>query len=63
MDLVIDMDGFGGQGIKLAHYDQFVAQDGAPHGGLKLFYDEDVNLLSPAQVAALSPQPDLVIFQ
>ena len=63
VDLVIDMDGFGGQGIKLAHYDQFVAQDGAPHGGLKLFYDEDVNLLSPAQVAALSPQPDLVIFQ
>ncbi len=63
VDLVIDMDGFGGQGIKLAHYDQFIAQDGAPHGGLKLFYDEDVNLLSPVQVAALSPQPDLVIFQ
>ncbi|MFN8506892.1 MAG: hypothetical protein U0547_04925 [Dehalococcoidia bacterium] len=63
VDLVIDMDGFGGQGIKLAHYDQFVREDGAPHGGLKLFYDEDVNLLAPWQVAAISPQPDVVIFQ
>lgn len=65
VDLVIDMDGFGGQGIKLAHYQQFVAADGAPHGGMKLFYDPalDTNLFTPAEASAISPQPDVIIYQ
>lgn len=63
VDLVIDMDGFGGREAKLANYRHFVADAGAAHGGLKLFYQDDVDLLLPANVGSLSPQPDLVIYQ
>lgn len=63
VDLVIDMDGFGGQAIKLAHYDQFIAQDNAEFGGIKLFYDEDVGLMTADQVVALHPQPAFVVYQ
>lgn len=63
VELLVDMDGFGGQGIKIAHYNRYVGEDGAPHGGIKLFYKDDVNLMDAAQVAALVPQPDFVVYQ
>lgn len=63
VDLVIDMDGFGGQESKTGNYDFFVRQEQAPHGGFKLFYDQDVDLLTPEQVSHLVPQPDVVIYQ
>jgi hypothetical protein len=63
VDLVIDMDGFGGAAAKIGGYNRYVRDDGAEHGGFKLFYDEDVGLLSAAEVNALIPQPDLVMYQ
>ncbi|HUZ03249.1 MAG TPA: hypothetical protein VMU89_23130 [Thermomicrobiaceae bacterium] len=63
VDLVIDMDGFGGQEVKISEYEEFVKGDGAPHGGFKLFYTQDKPLLTPDQVEQLDPQPDVVIYQ
>lgn len=63
VDLVIDQDGFGLSGQKVANYDQFVRADGAEHGGFKLFYEQDLDLMTPEQVVSLTPQPDVVIYQ
>ncbi|MDI3339368.1 MAG: hypothetical protein QJR03_02430 [Sphaerobacter sp.] len=63
VDLVVDMDGFGYAAAKIGGYTRFVQEDGAPHGGFKLFYDQDVDLMTPAQVNQLVPQPDVVIYQ
>lgn len=64
VDLVIDQDGFGYAGAKIGNYDVFVRQDGAPHGGMKIFYTEDFPpLITPAQANALIPQPDLIVYQ
>jgi hypothetical protein len=64
VDLVIDQDGVGSKRPKVSNYDVFIAADGAEHGGMKVFYTEDFPpLLAPAEVNALVPQPDLVIYQ
>ncbi|MCM8747739.1 hypothetical protein NET02_01105 [Thermomicrobiaceae bacterium CFH 74404] len=63
VDLVIDQDGFGRSEQKVANYEQFVRADGAEHGGFKLFYAQDLDLMMPEQVVALTPQPDVVIYQ
>jgi hypothetical protein len=63
VDLVIQMDGFGGRAIKLAHYYQFVVADHAEHSGMKLFIDEDTNIFTTAEVSAIEPQPDYVQYK
>ena len=63
VDLVIDIDGFGYAAAKSSEYNAFVRDAVMPHGGMKLFYHQDVDLMTPAQVDALDPQPDVVIFQ
>lgn len=63
VDLVIDMDGFGPAQVKIDGYNLFVHDDNAPHGGIKLFYTQDTDLMSPQQVEQLDPQPDVIIYQ
>jgi hypothetical protein len=63
VDLLIDQDGFGPAATKIANYNRYIAAEGAPHGGMKLFYDEDVGLMTPAEVNALLPMPDFVTYQ
>ncbi len=66
VQFVMDTDGYGGQGIKLANYQHFIADQPIPpvrYGGIKLFYKYDVNLMTPAQIVALQPPPSLVIYQ
>lgn len=63
VDLVIDQDGFGGAALKSANYHQFVDLDNAPHGGMKLFYTQDTDLMTPEQVEQLDPQPDYIVYQ
>lgn len=62
VDVVLDMDGFGSQSLKLASYRTVMRQPLA-FPGIKLFYKQDTNLYSPAQVLALSPRPAVVIYQ
>ncbi len=63
VDVVIDMDGFGGQQIKIDHYHAFVRDQPVEFGGIKLFYRQDVNLLSPEQIVNLAPSPAVIIYQ
>ena len=66
VQFLMDTDGYGGQGIKLANYRSFITDQPIPpvsYGGIKLFYKYDVNLMTPAQIVALQPPPSLVIYQ
>jgi hypothetical protein len=63
VDLVIDTDGFGTPAQKVVNYDRYIAADGAPFGGMKLFFDEDTTLMTPAEVNALAPLPAFVVYQ
>ncbi|MEZ4503865.1 MAG: hypothetical protein R3C39_14680 [Dehalococcoidia bacterium] len=63
IDLVIDMDGFGPSSAKLSKYDRFALSSYAEYSGLKLFFDHDTPLLTPADVQALKPPPNVVIYQ
>ncbi|MBI2942491.1 MAG: LysM peptidoglycan-binding domain-containing protein [Chloroflexi bacterium] len=63
VDLVIDMDGFGGQGIKMKHYQWYVHDELIEYAGIKLFFTQDTNLMTADEVMALDPPPDVIIYQ
>ena len=63
VQVVIDMDGVGGQALKIARYGQVVADQPVQFAGIKIFYTQDARPLAPAQVLALTPPPNVVIYQ
>ena len=63
VDLVLDMDGFGSQSLKLATYRMIMNQGQFDFAGIKLFYDQDPNMFTPAEVMQLDPVPSVVIYQ
>ena len=63
LDVVLSVDGFGGQALKRSTYRACMRQGMLPFSGFKLFYLQDTNLLEPAQVMALTPSPALIIYQ
>ena len=63
VDLVLDMDGFGSQALKLDTYRTVMDQGQLDFAGIKLFYDQDSNMFTPAQVMKLNPVPSVVIYQ
>ena len=63
--LTVNVDGFGSRPAKISKYNEFT-RGGRTRGrnnGFKLFYSEDTNLLPPARVLRLRPQPDLVVYE
>ncbi|MEX1257457.1 MAG: hypothetical protein WEG36_07555 [Gemmatimonadota bacterium] len=44
-------------------YQRFVAEQPVQFTGFKLFYEQDVPLMSPIEVLGLRPAPLLVIYQ
>lgn len=63
VELVLNADGVGGRADKIATYGDVVRGARRFHTGFKLFYEEDSNLLSPRDVLALEPRPDLVVYE
>ncbi len=63
VQVVIDMDGFGGPDAKISKYNAFVRDAGVQFGGIKLFYKQDTPRLMADDVLALDPPPDVVIYQ
>ncbi len=63
VDVVIDMDGWGVPSGKLAKYDAHITKEPVEYAGIKLFYRWDEPMLTEAQVQALTPRPDYVIYQ
>ena len=61
--LVLNVDGFGGQAIKIAKYDDFTHPRTGFRNGFKLFYKEDTDTMTPGQVLKLRPRPDVVIYE
>lgn len=59
--VTLNVDGFGTKAEKLAKYRSLVPR--RYHAGFKLFYREDTDLMSPGEVDALRPQPDVVVYE
>lgn len=62
VDLVLNMDGFGSQSLKLSSY-RAVMRVPLAFAGIKLFYRQDTHVFTPAQVMALTPAPSVVVYQ
>jgi hypothetical protein len=60
---VLNVDGFGTQSLKIAKYKGFMAQTRDFRRGFKLFYHEDTNTMTPAEVMRLTPRPDVVVYE
>lgn len=61
--VVIQMDGQGGQAVKMDTWRALTAEVGRWRWGWKNFYDEDPTLATPGYVLDLDPQPVFVSFQ
>jgi hypothetical protein len=61
--LVLNVDGFGNQAVKIAKYKDFTTPPVRHvHAGFKLFYKEDTDTMTPALVIRLRPRPDVLIY-
>lgn len=60
---VLHVDGFGSQAAKFDTYDVLASRDEQFVNGFKLFYDEDTDLLTPAEAMAIKPRPMLISYQ
>jgi hypothetical protein len=63
VELVIDMDGYGAPADKVAGYNLFSLATYAEHPALKLFFEWDAPVMTPAQVEGLPVPPRVVIYQ
>ena len=63
LQIVLNADGFGTAPVKKSKYDAFTRRAPGFEPGFKLFYEEDVGLMSPRQVLRLRPPPDFVVYE
>jgi hypothetical protein len=61
--VTFDFDGVGGKDAKIGNYIELGPGPKGSHQGIKLYYTNDVGLLSPREILSLEPQPDIVIYQ
>jgi hypothetical protein len=60
---VLNVDGFGNQAVKKSKYRDFTRQAPDASHGFKLFYEEDTDMMRPAEVMRLKPRPVLVVYE
>jgi hypothetical protein len=63
VQVVIDMDGFGGRPLKRSVYRDFVVKEPVQFTGFKLFYKNDQPMMTPDEVLSLSPVPLYIQYQ
>jgi len=68
VQIVMDMDGWGGQARKLTSYHEFIYKEPVEFTGFKLFYKNDCRepksrMLTPEEVLKLKPQPVYIQYQ
>jgi hypothetical protein len=61
--MVLNADGFGTKPVKVSKYKAFTRAAKTFNQGFKLFYEEDVGLMTPRQVMRLRPAPDVVVYE
>lgn len=61
--VVIDIDGVGPRSIKLPKYDELTAGIDRYYVGIKLYTNNETDILHPDEVLDLLPRPDVVIYQ
>jgi hypothetical protein len=61
--LTVNVDGFGDRPNKISKYRAFTRGHPDRHHGIKLFYQEDTNLMQPRDVLRLRPRPELVVYE
>ncbi len=61
---VLNVDGFGDAPNKIAKYEELHPKQATGlASGFKLFYEEDLGLMSPEDVLGLKPPPDLIVYE
>ncbi len=60
---MLNADGFGTRAVKVSKYKRFTRQAPGLRAGFKLFYKEDIGMMSPRQVLRLKPPPDVVVYE
>lgn len=63
VELVLDVDGVGSPAEKTADYHTLTTQPFVEYRAIKLFFERDMPLLTPAELMSLDPPPDMIIFQ
>ncbi len=68
VQIIMDMDGWGGRERKLTTYQKVIHDEPVQFTGFKLFYKNDLfapstGMMTPAQVLKLSPQPIFIQYQ
>jgi hypothetical protein len=61
--LVLNVDGFGNQAVKIAKFNEFTHPRTRSRVGFKLFYKEDTDTMTPVEVLRLRPRPDVVVYE
>ena len=61
--VTISIDGVGSRRLKEGTYRRLARANDGLYDGFKLFYEEDGRPMTPAQVLALRPQPDFVVYE
>lgn len=63
VDLVLNMDAFGGRQEKQEKYQMFSARPYAEHRSFNIFLRHDDHVLSEEEALALDPPPDVIFYQ
>jgi hypothetical protein len=63
VQFVLEVDGWGDPEMKQGTYDVIAGEVPFSFYGFKLWYQQDVPLMTPEEVLALVPAPDIVIYQ
>lgn len=61
--LTFNIDGFGDRPNKISKYRALSTPFPNTYHGFKLFYQQDLHLMSPGEVMSLHPRPSLVVYQ
>jgi hypothetical protein len=63
VEVVLHADGFGSARLKAGVYRRLALPAPPYHAGFKLFLRQDARLMTPAEVMALRPQPEVITYQ
>ena len=63
LSIVLNVDGFGTQSLKVAKYKEFTKQAHRPPPRLQALLQGGPGTMTPAAVMRLQPRPDVVVYE